>query len=204
MKIIIGLGNPGDKYKGTRHNVGFYFLDRLAQNKKISPVDESLRFSKNEKLKSEIAETQIAGEKLVLVKPQTYMNLSGEAVQAAINFFKVSLEDILVVCDDLNIKLGTSRLRLFGSSGGQNGLKNIISILGTEDFKRLRIGIGKNSLKESEEENAYESLEAKSFVLGKFTKRELPIIEKMVERAVELIVEYIGKKEELKAQTFEA
>lgn len=203
MKIIVGLGNPGEKYNGTRHNVGFLFLDQLGSHKRLNLVGESLVFSKNNKLKSEIAETQVAGEKVVLVKPQTFMNLSGEAVAAVLSYYKASPSDILVVCDDLNLRLGISRLRLSGSSGGQNGLKSIINSLGTEDFKRLRIGIAKNKVGEQESEKIYESLQAKRFVLGKFTKRELPVIEKMINRAAELVVEFIGKKEEIKARTFE-
>jgi len=203
MKIIVGLGNPGEKYNGTRHNVGFFFLNQLGSHSKLNTVGENLVFSKNNKLKSEIAETQAAGEKVILVKPQTFMNLSGEAVAAVLNYYKASPSDILVVCDDLNLRLGISRLRLSGSSGGQNGLKSIINSLGTEDFKRLRIGIAKNKVGEQESEKIYESLQAKRFVLGKFTKRELPVIEKMINRAAELVVEFIGKKEEIKARTFE-
>lgn len=203
MKIIIGLGNPGEKYNGTRHNVGYFFLDQLKSHSKLNPVGESLVFSKNNKLKSEIAEIQVAGEKVVLVKPQTFMNLSGEAVAAVLNYYKASPSDLLVICDDLNLRLGVSRLRLFGSSGGQNGLKSIINSLGTEDFKRLRIGIAKNKVGEQESEKIYESLQAKKFVLGKFTKRELPVIKKMINKATELVVEFIGEKEEIKARTFE-
>lgn len=203
MKIIIGLGNPGKKYDGTRHNVGFFFLDQLGIHNKLNSVGGSLVFSKNNKLKSEIAETQVAGEKVVLVKPQTFMNLSGEAVVAVLNYYKAPLSNLLVVCDDLNLRLGVSRLRLSGSSGGQNGLKSIINSLGTEDFKRFRIGIAKNKVGEQESEKIYQSLQAKRFVLGKFTKRELPVIEKMINRAAELVVEFIGKKEEIKARTFE-
>jgi PTH1 family peptidyl-tRNA hydrolase len=204
MKIIVGLGNPGEKYNGTRHNVGFFFLDQLGSHSRLNPVGESLVFSKNNKLKSEIAEIQVAGEKVVLVKPQTFMNLSGEAVATVLNYYKASPSDILVVCDDLNLRLGVSRLRLSGSSGGQNGLKSIINSLGTEDFKRLRIGIAKNKVGEQESEKIYESLQAKRFVLGKFTKRELPVVEKMVNKAAELVIEFIGEKEEIKARTFEA
>lgn len=204
MKIIIGLGNPGEKYEGTRHNVGFFFLDQISKHKKLNSVGENLSFSKNSKFKSEIAETQVAGERVILVKPQTFMNLSGEAVAAILSYYKASVNDILVVCDDLNLRLGVSRLRLSGSSGGQNGLKSIIDSLGTEDFKRLRIGIAKNKVGEQESEKIYESLMAKRFVLGKFTKREQPIVEKMVDRAIELVVEFIGQKEEIKARTFEA
>lgn len=204
MKIIVGLGNPGEKYNGTRHNVGFFFLDQLGSHSKLNAVGENLLFSKNNKLKSEIAETQVAGERVILVKPQTFMNLSGEAVKAVLGYYKASSSDILVVCDDLNLRLGVSRLRLSGSSGGQNGLRSIINSLGTEDFKRLRIGIAKNKVGEQESEKIYESLQAKRFVLGRFTKSELPIIEKMVNKAVELVIEFIGEKEEIKARTFEA
>jgi peptidyl-tRNA hydrolase, PTH1 family len=204
MKIIVGLGNPGEKYEGTRHNVGFYFLDQISSHNKLNSVGESLVFSKNNKLKSEIAETRVAGERVILVKPQTFVNLSGEAMVAVSNFYKALPSDVLVVCDDLNLRLGVTRLRLSGSSGGHNGLKSVINSLGTEDFKRFRIGIAQNKVGEQESEKIYESLQAKKFVLEKFTKRELPVIKKMVGKVAELIIEFIGQKEEIKARTFTA
>lgn len=203
MKIIVGLGNPGDEYQGTRHNVGFYFLDKLAAHNRVSPVDSNLEFSQNKKLKSEIAETRVGGERLILVKPQTFMNLSGEAVGAVLKYHKADIDDLLVICDDLNLRLGVARLRLSGSSGGQKGLQSIIEALGTEDFKRLRFGISKHNLGEQESDQIYEKIEAKKFVLGKFNKREKPQIEKMINEMVELITKFIGEKEELKAHTFE-
>ena len=134
MKLIAGLGNPGRKYLATRHNVGFETLKRLAERHGTSsPVD---------KFQGELVEGVIEGEKALLLCPTTYMNLSGASVLAARDFYKLELADILVICDDFNLDLGQLRIRGKGSAGGQNGLKDIIRRLGSEEFARLRIGIG--------------------------------------------------------------
>ncbi|MGY4691883.1 aminoacyl-tRNA hydrolase [Salibacterium sp. K-3] len=133
MKVIAGLGNPGRKYEKTRHNVGFQAADRLA---------ESLNVSWKKEKKSRTAETVIEGEKITLIKPLTYMNLSGEALQPFMDFYQIPPENLLVIYDDLDLEPGALRLRLNGGHGGHNGLKSIFHDLGTKEFKRMRIGIG--------------------------------------------------------------
>ncbi len=133
--LIIGLGNPGKEYDDTRHNVGFRVVDEVARR-------YGLTFGKTER-KAKIASGIIRGKKIILAKPQTYMNLSGEAVRSLTDFYKVELPRILVISDDLDIPLGTVRLRKFGGAGGQGGMRSIIQHLGTQDFNRLRFGIGR-------------------------------------------------------------
>jgi PTH1 family peptidyl-tRNA hydrolase len=133
--LIIGLGNPGKEYADTRHNLGFRVVDELARR-------YSLSFGKKER-KAVVATGVMLGKKVVLAKPQTYMNLSGEAVRSLVDFHKVELPRILVISDDLDIPLGTIRLRKAGGAGGQGGMKNIIQHLGTQDFSRVRLGIGR-------------------------------------------------------------
>jgi PTH1 family peptidyl-tRNA hydrolase len=133
--LIIGLGNPGKEYENTRHNVGFRVVDELARR-------HGLTFGKLER-KAIMATGVIRGKKVILAKPQTYMNLSGEAVRSLMDFYKVELPRLLVISDDLDIPLGTVRLRKFGGAGGQGGMKNIIQHLSTQDFNRLRFGISR-------------------------------------------------------------
>jgi PTH1 family peptidyl-tRNA hydrolase len=137
VKIIVGLGNPGREYSATRHNLGFMVVDEIAR--RFSSGQRRNRF------KAELIEVFADGQKLVLVKPQTYMNLSGQSVREAAHWYKVAPEDILVVVDDIDLPFGTLRMRSSGGSGGHNGLKSIIAELGGEDFSRLRIGIGRGS-----------------------------------------------------------
>lgn len=134
MKLIIGLGNPGPKYAGTRHNVGFEVIDYLAAAPGTTPF--------REKFEALIAEQKDGGETLLLVKPLTFMNLSGKAARAVADFYKVALADVLVICDDFNLPLGKVRLRAKGSHGGQNGLRNVHEQFGTDAYARLRIGVG--------------------------------------------------------------
>src|SRR5436190_10200504 len=134
MKLIIGLGNPGPKYAGTRHNVGFDVVDYLAAAPGCSPF--------REKFEAFVAEMKEGDETVLLVKPLTFMNLSGRAVRAIADFYKVPVENLLVVCDDLNLPLGKLRIRMKGSHGGQNGLRNIQEQLGTDGYARMRIGVG--------------------------------------------------------------
>lgn len=135
LAIIVGLGNPGPRYENTRHNIGWRALDRLAAR-------HHLGFSKTEH-KALTASGTINGVRVVLVKPQTYMNVSGDAVAPLVRFYKVTPDRLIVLCDDLDIPLGTLRVRKTGSSGGQNGLKHIIERLATQDIPRVRIGIGR-------------------------------------------------------------
>ncbi len=134
MKLVVGLGNPGTKYQGTRHNIGFELVDRLARG------GSSSTFSR--KFEGLVAEIEIDYRRVMLLKPETFMNLSGRSVGQAVRFLKLPLTDILVVCDDLSLPLGKLRLRPGGSDGGQKGLRDITNHLGTDQFPRLRIGIG--------------------------------------------------------------
>lgn len=138
MKVIVGLGNPGKKYERTRHNAGFITIDLVAEKLGVK--------INTKKFKAEIAEVFVRGEKVLLVKPQTYMNLSGESVRAIFDFYNVTEEDLLVITDDKDLDVGFIRFRPKGSSGGQNGIKNIIAHLGTQEFARVKVGIGSNPL----------------------------------------------------------
>ena len=134
MYIIAGLGNPGGKYENTRHNVGFHVIDTLADRMGIR-VDEKKHFAL-------CGKGILAGERVVLLKPQTYMNNSGQSLRAAADFYKVEPEQIIVISDDIDLEQGQLRIRLKGSAGGHNGLKSIIQHLGAQDFPRVRVGIG--------------------------------------------------------------
>ena len=185
--LIIGLGNPSKEYEQTRHNFGFMFLDNLIQN-----LDNNLKFANNNKLKSEIAKTKIGENQFVLVKPQTFVNLSGEAALKLRNFFK---PDILIVSyDDLNLDFGILCLRNGGQSGGHNGIKNIIQKLG-DDFWRLKLGIGPQPVKGNK------LMKAENFVLQKFTKDEQTQIPEILNKAAKEIIYIIGK-DDLEKKTF--
>ncbi len=173
MYAIIGLGNPGAQYKGTRHNVGFDTIDCLAQrnNAKVTKI----------KFKALYGETQIANEKVLLVKPQTYMNRSGESVLELCKFYKIPIENIIVIVDDVDIKFGSLRIRAKGSAGTHNGLKSIIYLLQSDNFPRVKIGVGKPN----------EHQDLADFVLSGFSKDHRMIIDNTIEqaaRAVEKII----------------
>ncbi len=173
MKLIAGLGNPDAIHVGTRHNVGFSAVEHLANN-------FGATFSKG-KGKFLTAKITHRREPIILIKPMTYMNLSGHAVVAAMNFHKLVRNEVMIICDDLNIPLGTIRLRSKGSAGGQNGLKHIIESLGSDEFARLRIGI-------RPEDQALNSFS--SFVLGKFSAEENNVIEKMIPVCGEAVLDF--------------
>lgn len=135
MKMIVGLGNPGKEYEKTRHNAGFWVVDSLADKFGVTNWKDQYNAS--------VGEFRLGGEKILLVKPQTYMNLSGEAVQPLIHFYKLDLDDLLVIYDDLDLPTGTVRIRKNGSSGGQKGMTSIIQRLNQDDFPRIRMGIGR-------------------------------------------------------------
>ena len=135
MKLIVGLGNPGDKYQGTRHNVGFDVIDALARQEGLQLTDQKFR--------ADYTIWRVDGEKVLLVKPYTFMNLSGEAVLPLMSYYNISPDELVVVYDDLDLEPGKLRLRQSGSAGGHNGVKSIIEMLGTHDFKRVKIGIGR-------------------------------------------------------------
>lgn len=163
MKLIVGLGNPESQYIGTRHNIGFCAVEKIADS-------FGVKFAKG-KGKYLGANITHRRERIIIIKPMTYMNLSGLAVIAAMNFYKIERHDILVICDDLNLPSGSIRLRAKGSAGGQNGLKHIIESLGSEEFARLRIGI-------RVEQQPLSSFS--SFVLGKFSESENSVMEKIL------------------------
>lgn len=174
MKLVVGLGNPGETYEGTRHNLGFMVLDRLAARHGTA-VDVK-------KKKSMVGRIKLGKERVMLLKPQTFVNLSGEAVLYMASFLRVMPENIIVVCDDINLPLGKIRVRRYGSSGGHNGVKSLIQFLRSDNFPRVRIGIG--SPKEGEE--------LEKFVLGKFTPEELEVINPAMDKAcdaIELIIQ---------------
>jgi len=155
MKLIVGLGNPGDKYKKTRHNAGFMAVDYLAKHFGLGMFKNSDRF------KAELLEGNINAENTFLMKPQTFMNRSGDAVQSVMHFYKIKIEDLIVIYDEAELPFGTIRVRPDGSAGGHNGMKSIIKMLGAQDFVRIRIGI-------KPPENFKGALE--DYVLGKITK----------------------------------
>ena len=168
--LLVCLGNPGDKYENTRHNVGFMVADEAAerQNKPI----QRLRFKALTNILT------ISGEKVLVMKPVTYMNLSGEAVRPAADFYKVPPERVLVVSDDTALPLGRLRIRKKGSAGGHNGLKSIIQHLGTEEFPRLRVGVG---------EKPHPDYDLADWVLSKFTGEDKKAIDAAVKRAADAI-----------------
>jgi PTH1 family peptidyl-tRNA hydrolase len=165
MKLIVGLGNPGAQYKNTRHNVGFEVAALLAK--------QFAGGTPRNQFQGETLEATIAGHKVLLLTPLTYMNLSGASVLAARDFYKIELPDILIVCDDFNLPLGKLRLRAKGTAGGQNGLANILERLGTDEVPRLRIGIGPVPA----------GRDAAAFVLSRFMKDEQPVIAEALDRA---------------------
>ncbi|XLQ12334.1 MAG: aminoacyl-tRNA hydrolase [cyanobacterium endosymbiont of Epithemia adnata isolate EadnSB Bon19] len=163
-RLIIGLGNCEDKYDKTRHNIGFKALDALAQTWQLS-------FTENRRFQGLLAEGIVKGnQKVYLLKPLTYMNCSGRSIRAVSDWYKLSLASILVIYDDMDLPVGRIRIRLGGSAGGHNGIKSVISYLSSQDFPRLRIGIGKSHL----------SKETISHVLGKFTIDEKNVMEKVL------------------------
>ena len=180
MKLFIGLGNIGKQYEGTRHNIGFLSLDFFAA------VNNFSEFHLESKFKAQISEGIVHGEKCILVKPTTFMNLSGESLALIKNFYKTPLEDIFIVYDDKDMEFGKIRIRDKGRDGGHNGIKSIIKNLGTEEFARIKIGVGDSS------HPAYK--DASAFVLGRFSEIEMKDLkEDVLPRVLEKIEEKIGK-----------
>ncbi len=172
MFVIVGLGNPGKKYDLTRHNVGFETIDRLSEIYKIS-VNKI-------KYKALIGEGTIGGEKVVLVKPQTYMNLSGESVMGICKFYQLPMENLIVIFDDVDTDFAKIRIRRKGSAGTHNGMRSIIYLLQKDDFPRIRIGIGKST-----------HLQLADYVLQRFSKDELIEINATIDRAAEAVLSII-------------
>ncbi len=172
MKLIVGLGNPTKEYEGTRHNIGFMAIDALGEEYGIR-VDTL-------KHKALIGKGMIEGQKVILAKPVTYMNLSGEAVREIADYYKIPAEDVIVIFDDISLDVGMIRIRRKGSAGGHNGIKSIIAHLGTMDFPRIKVGIGAKR----------EGQDLADYVLGKFSKADREILQdalKDVKKAVSLM-----------------
>ena len=172
MKLIVGLGNPGKKYENTRHNMGFMAIDLLSDQADIN-VDKEV-------FHGLMGRGKIFEQDVILFKPTTFMNLSGTAVQEVVHYFKIELEDIVVIYDDMALLPGTIRLRKEGSSGGHKGMQNIIDCLSTEQIKRIRIGIGEPG----ENDNI-------DYVLSKPLKEEMPVIEEAIANAVRAVKEML-------------
>ncbi|MDR2994066.1 MAG: aminoacyl-tRNA hydrolase, partial [Bacillus cereus] len=175
MKLIVGLGNPGREYELTRHNIGFMAIDELAKRWNISLNEQ--------KFKGVFGAGFVNGEKVILLKPLTYMNLSGESIRPLMDYYKIDVEDFVVMYDDLDIPVGKLRLRMKGSAGGHNGVKSTISHLGTQEFQRIRMGIDrpKNGMK------------VVDYVLGRFTSEEIPDVNHSIEKAADACEEWLNK-----------
>lgn len=172
MKLIVGLGNPGKEYENTRHNIGFMMIDEIVN--KYNLVGK-------EKLNGIYYEYKINDEKIYLLKPLSYMNLSGTVVKKYLDYFKIDISDLLIINDDLDLPVGTHKLREKGSSGGHNGLKNIEQNIGTNEYKRVKIGISNNK-----------DIDTRDYVLGKFSKTEKEELNKFIKLAPELIDDFVN------------
>lgn len=172
MRLIVGLGNPGKEYENTRHNIGFRMIDRYANE-----IGTSINKSKFNGLYNEIL---INNEKVILLKPQSYINLSGEVVRKFVDFYKIKIDDILIIHDDLDLAVGTYKIKKKGSSGGHNGLKNIEMHLNTQEYKRIKVGISNNK-----------SIDTKDYVLGKLSYLELSELNKVEKIVLDILDDYL-------------
>lgn len=177
MKLLVGLGNIGTPYENTRHNFGFLYIDALFKKFNFDS------FQNEKKFFGQIARGQIKNEKVILLKPETYMNLSGKAIVAVLGYYKLHPSDVWVFFDDVDLEFGQIRFREKGSSGGHNGIKSIISALGSEEFPRIKLGI-KN------QENPH--ISTSDFVLGKFTSEEKAIIPDILKEAMEKFLDHFA------------
>lgn len=173
MKLIIGLGNPGSKYHQTRHNVGYMVVDQYLQK-----INKSFKF--DNKFNAEVCLTNIGQEKVMFVKPSTYMNLSGEAILKVMKYYDIELENMIVFVDDINLETGKLRLRSLGGHGGHNGLKNIIGLCHSNVFKRIRIGVSNNP-----------NMALDHYVLSQFGKEEMITISIAIDKSMEIIDQFI-------------
>ncbi len=173
--VVVGLGNPGKKYEATRHNAGFMAVEALAE-------DAGVRVNRV-KFKSLCAEAQIGGEKVLLMMPQTMMNNSGEAVREALQFYKLPPEKCLVICDDISLDVGTIRIRRKGSDGGQRGMRSIITLCSSENFPRIKVGVG---------QKPHPDYDLAAWVLSRFSKEETPALLTAVKNAAEAAKRIVG------------
>lgn len=169
MKLIVGLGNPGTEYEKTRHNAGFLLIDRFCDKLGV-------KLDKN-KCKAQYGVARYKGEKIIIAKPQTYMNLSGHAVSSLMHFYGIPVKDLIVCHDDLDLPVGKLRLRRQGSAGGQKGMASIIDHLGTSRIDRIRIGISKDK-----------NIETKDYVLGKFSKDDRKILDEVLDKGADALI----------------
>src|SRR5262245_29654789 len=172
MKLVVGLGNPGSKYQGTRHNIGFELVDQLARG--------GTKTSFSRKFDGQLAEIEIDYRRVLLLKPETFMNLSGRSVGQVARFYKLEPHDILAVCDDLNLPVGKLRIRPGGSDGGQKGLRDIAAHLGTDQYPRLRIGIGDHG-----------EVDASDYVLSRFRNQERALIDDSLILATQAVAVWV-------------
>lgn len=175
MYLVAGLGNPGTQYEMTRHNIGFEVIDYIADKYNVNV--------KKLKFKGLYGEINISGEKVILLKPQTYMNLSGDSIRDFSSFFKIPVENIIVISDEVNLPAGKVRIRKSGSAGGHNGLKSIIYQLNSDNFPRIRLGV---------DAPLREKADLADFVLARFSKEEIPLLEDAIVRASKAVVEIIS------------
>jgi peptidyl-tRNA hydrolase, PTH1 family len=174
--LLVGLGNPGREYENTRHNVGFEVLDFFAKH-------HGFVFRASTRFFSTYAQGKIQDKQVILLKPMTFMNLSGRAIKSCMDYFAISHERLVVVCDDITVALGQMRMRMKGSSGGHNGLKDVQRSLATEEYPRLRIGIGKPPLEQN----------LSDYVLGRFTEEQHRIIEGLIPLAIQVLDKWLVK-----------
>ncbi|MGE6261207.1 aminoacyl-tRNA hydrolase [Heyndrickxia sporothermodurans] len=175
MKLIVGLGNPGNQYDRTRHNIGFEVIDELAKR-----YQTTLNQSKFNGLYSIVNKN---GEKFILLKPLTYMNLSGDSIRPIMNYYDISIEDLVVIFDDMDLPVGKIRLRQKGSAGGHNGIKSTIAHLGTQNFNRIRIGINRPDF----------GISVPDYVLGKFKKDEWEEMQNVIQKSADACEEWLKK-----------
>lgn len=171
MFLIVGLGNPGLQYENTRHNIGFKVIDNIAKEYNIE--------INRQKFKGVYGEGFINGEKVILLKPTTYMNLSGESIREVVDFYKLTCEDIVVIYDDISLDVGRLRIREKGSAGGHNGIKSIIAHLGTDVFPRIKVGVGQPNI------------DLVNYVLGKFTDEEMEVLSESIDASTKAVSEII-------------
>jgi len=172
MKLIVGLGNPGKNYVKTRHNAGFMVVDNYVRIKNLDGFKE--------KFNGEYIKNYIEGQEVIFLKPLSFMNLSGEVVRKYVDYFNIDISDILIICDDMDHEVGTIKLKYKGSCGGHNGLLNIESHIGTREYKRLKVGIGRNS-----------NIDSKDYVLSKFSNVELEKLDDVIDNTVNVIDDFL-------------
>ncbi|MCK9198205.1 MAG: aminoacyl-tRNA hydrolase [Bacilli bacterium] len=173
MKLYVGLGNPGPEYKYTRHNIGFMIIDTLLGKLNINSNEQKAQF------KGLVCKTKINNEDVFIFKPLTFMNLSGQAVKEIVDYYKIPIDDIVVIHDDMDFELGKFKLKEKGSEAGHNGIKDIIQKLGTQEFKRIRIGIGRTVLANKA-----------GYVLGKLNKEELEVVKDISFKIVDALIDF--------------